>query len=67
MYQQIDLNEIITIIIAGLLMSIFVEYPFINLKKLIFDDKSVNQKQLPASKRSPVSLDVNISSAEKNK
>lgn len=64
-----DLNEIFTIFLAASLMSIFVEYPFINLKKLVFDDKPVPQQQTkhrsPSASKKLVAPDVILSRTAK--
>lgn len=42
--HMIDINEILFIVAAAITMTIFIELPFSNLRRLIFDkkEKSVN-------------------------
>lgn len=37
LFLQLDLNENFLVLVGAVFMAVFVEYPFGNLKKLIFD------------------------------
>lgn len=43
LFSQFDLNENFLVLVAAAFMTIFVEYPFGNLKKLIFDEDRVKK------------------------
>lgn len=40
---QIDLNEMLCIVIASIILTVFIELPFNNLKKVLLDKKRLEQ------------------------
>lgn len=38
-YLQVNLNELMCIVLAAGVLTLFIEYPFNNIKKIIFDTK----------------------------
>jgi uncharacterized protein involved in cysteine biosynthesis len=54
---QLNTNELLWIVFASAILTLFFDYPFSNLKKLIFDSKRAEVKE-------KLNLDVNSNEME---
>jgi uncharacterized protein involved in cysteine biosynthesis len=57
---QLNTNELLWIVFASAILTLFFDYPFSNLKKLIFDSKRAEVKE-------KTQLDVNANEVEPDK